>query len=540
MPGILKSQKEDGAFGSGLFIVADQNVIFPLAVAYSLEGADNPYYKDPKVLEAIMDGGDRLIAAQDEKGMFRFDKKDGSYWNQIYMPWTYSRWARAFSLVKEAMPQDRREKWEKALTLGFDGVSKTALRSVHNIPTHHAMGLAIAGQALGRPEWTQQAGDFMQQVIAKQTEGGYWSEHSGPVVSYDFVYVDSIGTYLAATGDERVRPALEKAAKFHLFATYPDGSNLETVDERNPYHKGATAGNVGFTFSPEGRAWLAMQWDQLEWKLAADNVASLLMYGEEGPAADVAKSAVNVLEENGPRAVTLRQGPWFVALSGYATEQPDSRWIQDRQNLMSIWHEDAGLLVGGGNTKLQPAWSTFTVGDMAGLKHTAGDENPDFKPKLGLIHIPAEAKLTGIEGENPTPGLELTYGPVMAKVRTAVDAQNRVTVTYSAESSTDQPVLAHMTLIPEMGATLKTAGGFEGKLGEERIDVDAAQVGGKLTYRGTDFTLPEGASIHWPTLPHNPYRKDGRADASEGLIEIRIPIAAGAEQSVVLSRVQAN
>jgi len=29
--------------------------------------------------------------------------------------------------------------------------------------------------------------------------------------------------------------------------------------------------------------------------------------------------------------------------------------------------------------------------------------------------------------------------------------------------------------------------------------------------------------LHWPALPHNPYRKDGRAEASEGRLEIRIP-----------------
>ena len=33
-----------------------------------------------------------------------------------------------------------------------------------------------------------------------------------------------------------------------------------------------------------------------------------------------------------------------------------------------------GVFLGGGNTKLQPLWSTFTVGDVSLLKHKPGDE----------------------------------------------------------------------------------------------------------------------------------------------------------------------
>jgi hypothetical protein len=38
--------------------------------------------------------------------------------------------------------------------------------------------------------------------------------------------------------------------------------------------------------------------------------------------------------------------------------------------------------------------------------------------------------------------------------------------------------------------------------------------------------LPSSATLLWPALPHNPYRKDGRAEAGEGLISVRIPFDA--------------
>jgi hypothetical protein len=60
-----------------------------------------------------------------------------------------------------------------------------------------------------------------------------------------------------------------------------------------------------------------------------------------------------------------------------------SRWIQDRQNLVSLYHDKIGVILGGGNTKLQPLWSTFSVGDRAQFHHKAGDETPiSFRPVL--------------------------------------------------------------------------------------------------------------------------------------------------------------
>src|SRR5688500_12630602 len=203
VPNILKTQdKQSGRFGSGIWIVTDQNVIYPLAAAWSYKHPDNPHYRSSELLDAIMAGGDALIADQDAKGQWEFRKKDGSTWGKIYMPWTYSRWARGYALIKDAMPPERRAKWEKALTLGYEGIAKQDLNHVHNIPTHHAMGLYIAGKALNRPEWCAQATAFMKKVMATQDPAGFWSENKGPVVQYDFVYVDALGVYYAASGDE--------------------------------------------------------------------------------------------------------------------------------------------------------------------------------------------------------------------------------------------------------------------------------------------------------------------------------------------------
>jgi hypothetical protein len=49
VPTILGQQdKKTGRFGSGIWIVTDQNSMYPLAAAWSIKDARNPHYHSPK------------------------------------------------------------------------------------------------------------------------------------------------------------------------------------------------------------------------------------------------------------------------------------------------------------------------------------------------------------------------------------------------------------------------------------------------------------------------------------------------------------
>ena len=206
VPGILASQKENGQFGTEPWTCGDQNVVFPLAAAWSL--GESAHCHSDELLQAIVRGGDALIEAQDGNGMWTFRKKDGSTWGQTFMPWTYSRWVRAYSLIRGAMAWDARARWEAGLLLGYEGISRSCLSSVHNIPAHHAMGLYCAGSVFGRQEWTTQAAEFMGTVMDAQSPHGWWAEHKGPVIGYNFVYSEALGVYYSMSGDARALEAL--------------------------------------------------------------------------------------------------------------------------------------------------------------------------------------------------------------------------------------------------------------------------------------------------------------------------------------------
>src|SRR5699024_8583532 len=169
VPDILASQDPTtGRFGTDPFIVNDQNVLWPLAVAWATPPTDtrpNPYFHDQQLLDAIVAGGDALITVADDEGRFEFRKKDNSTWGRLHMPWTYSRWIRAWGLVREAMPADRRTAWDAALTLACDQIMANALTvPIRNIPAHHAMGLFRASQVLGRTDWAEAAVDYLHRV----------------------------------------------------------------------------------------------------------------------------------------------------------------------------------------------------------------------------------------------------------------------------------------------------------------------------------------------------------------------------------------
>src|SRR5690606_4758759 len=69
IPGILATQDPaTGRFGTQPFIVTDQNVLWPLAVAWATPPTPqrpNPYHHSEELLAAIMAGGDALIAVAD-------------------------------------------------------------------------------------------------------------------------------------------------------------------------------------------------------------------------------------------------------------------------------------------------------------------------------------------------------------------------------------------------------------------------------------------------------------------------------------------
>lgn len=542
VPGILASQdRTTGRFGTEPFIVQDQNLLWPLALVWatpSTESRPNPYAGDPTVLAAVVAGGDALIDVSDANGQWEFRKKDNSTWGQIHMPWTYSRWIRAWALVRDAMPADRRAAWDAMITTAVDGIVATELAraDIKNIPAHHAMGVFRASQVLGRDDWREAAVSYLHRTVADQDPAGFWSEHHGPVVRYNVVYVEALGCYHGMSGDPAVLPALERAAEFHANLTYPDGTQVETIDERNPYgHEGSAisagaAGFVGFLANPVGRGYLAWLLERANPDgsqtsgIAPDAIASMIAYGADGPQVPPAAAAQHrsfVLGEQDAR--TERRAPWYVALSAYHCEPwAGNRWIQDRQAHLSVFHDRVGLVLSGSNGRMQPRWSTVTVGDVSLLAHTPGDENPDFAARPGLSHLPRTAALAA-DGLGVDLVHEFEGAAVEVDVRVALDDE-AARVSYQLTTPSPAEVAAHLAFYVHPGEAWSTGGSAAGVIGDDPVRLTGAECGGWLAHHGWRITVPEHASIDWPVYGHNPYAKDGSAGFGYARLVMSVPL----------------
>lgn len=533
----LASQDPDtGRFGTDPWICTDQNVIFPLAAAWAIPDPKNPWYHDERLLVAIGKGGEALVEAQDDKGMWIFRKKDNSTWGQVHMPWTYSRWIRAHQLVREALPPETRRKWEQGLLLGFTGIRGYVDGAVHNIPTHHAMSLYIAGECFGNQEWKSAARAFMARVVDAQDPAGFWSEHHGPVVGYNEVYVDALGIYYHFSRDPIVLAALRRAAQFHASILWPDGSSTAAIDERQIYHPGRDLGNVGFSHTPEGRGFLLSQLSahvEAGRLPDADWAAAMLLYGGEGegvlpPAlGDVGRTIIG-----NNQAIMERHKPWQWCMSAYACKPIANRWIQDRQNLLDVYHDDLGLVIGGGNTKLQPYWSTFTVGDPSLLSHKPGDEAPEFTPQIDLLWTPDSAHID-LSGEFPS--LLTSYGNAECRVIAVATADGALELHYVAPPG--RQVEAHVPLL-RRSPKVKTGSGEVYWLTDDKpLVVTGGDLGGFLIYRGLRVDVPATATIRWPARQHDPYTKDGRSPLNAAKLVVCLPFPNGvSEQTVKLRR----
>jgi hypothetical protein len=219
-----------------------------------------------------------------------------------------------------------------------------------------------------------------------------------------------------------------------------------------------------------------------------------------------------------------RQSPWFLVASAITAPVPPIRRQQDRQNFVSVFHEKAGLVLGGGSTKLQPGWSNFTVGDEKLLFHRPGDEKPNFVPPPGLIHVPVGGRLA----DSGRFGVELDYGKAKGTIAVKPLGPNRLEYTLSISG---QAATAHVTILPRMTQPVQSSSGQNTTLSASGFEWRGVTW---LEHAGIRYRLASPATVRWPVLPHNPYTKDGHAEPAEGRIAIDIPLTAERPYKVVL------
>lgn len=516
--------------------VTNQDIVYPLALLYVTPHPDNPYHGDDRILDYALRGGDAWRDFQNPNGSVEFVKVDGSTWGPTFMPWSMYHWAETYALLRHKLDLARSRRWAEGLTLAYDGImAELAAGRVHNIPTWNGMAAYRAGQIFDRADWRAAGRKLIYQAVAEQTPHGYWREHHGPTPLYNSIYVHAIGLYFFFSRDESVLPCLERATDFHIRYTYPDGRIVETIDGRVKYHNQVNLhGLSAFSLFPQGRRFvrfLLAQWladraahplPHLTYNQTPDGpklaggeyglsprLTPLFHYCGEGPEAPIPQDEPAYLIHDPDHALLRRQDGWFTCLSGVVTPPVESRWGQDRQNYLSIWHEATGLIAGGGNAKDQPAFSTFVVGaDTAGA-----DEDRRY--------LPTAARLQTQDGQDQ---VTLHYGDSACRLRVAVEGPRRLRLEMQGPGAL--PAVGQVQFKLHPGTPLRSAAGTEFATDGTPVAIEAAAAGGWLAHGAWRVQLPPGSRLTWPISPFNPYAAQGEGPLDEAAAVLSVPLAA--------------
>lgn len=525
-----------GPFEEGKgWAVTNQDIMLGMAYMYKTDYAGSRFYRSPELLERIGRTGDALRAFQDAEGKVEFVKTDGSKWGAIYMPWSMYHWLETYRLLETDLDVPRLARWREGLRLAYEGIDREMRESldrreadpshdvVHNIPTWNAMALHRAGSVFRRPEWQRTGETMIRLTLAVQHEDGFWPEHHGPTTLYNLVYIHALGLYARHGGTIDVLPALERALRFHERFTYPDGSRVETVDGRTKYDAHSSPmGLVGFTLIPRGESYAQRVIEQaigrgLAWKGA--HMADLLQYWNVRPEGNQERSLFEELriETEWARTLVCKQDGWYVALSAFAAKKVESRWGQDRQSFIGVWQERSGLIVGGGNSKEQPEWSTFELRTAEG----------------GHLYVP-DAGAVDLAGREA----KLAYGSRTLSVRLSELASDHIRLEFEAEMAEGDTGAVHIPLQLRVDGRLRTGDGRELPVTREAIRLQAEQGDHRIGHASWQLEFEGAYDLSWPSYPFNPYAADGAAPLKEAVAVLTLPLAAGVRRSLLIRTIR--
>jgi len=496
----------------------DQMLIYPVAYLYKNKHPLNPFTGDPRLLQSVIACGDKMLKYESE---------------EVYplVDWAVYSWIEAYDQVKGELGETRRQAWAQRLEYWAKiylsyveksrGKRKYTAVQLGTSPNHYSLYMTTvmrAGQVLGHPEWVTLVKSEYKNVLRTQNPDGYWAEHDGPVNSYNRVSTHGVGLYYALTGDPEALECLRRATDFNLAFTYPDGSAVSVIDERNRYSNGLKAdwGLLGQSHFPDGRRYNRLMVGKLAEKMGVaatgevsrkttGNISGLSLawtldnfrYSEEGPESPAPQEMKNFEARLVSGARLVRRGNWVVCLSGIITQPWEgNRYFLDRYSYLEVWHQKTGLVIGGGNTKYQP--------HIAGLLMEPSNSAFDFWPRESSINF-----------NDPDLTLQVEFDTFRGRIKVTFVDDN--TLKFSAGFGEKvSPTLwpnryeCNLQLQLSPGRQITTAGAEPLTLSEKPTSLLVEQVGSRLETDSWRLTVPDGTtSFRFPFIPFSNYDTDG-------------------------------
>ena len=491
--------------------------ILPPAVLYAKPHPRNRRYKNPRMLALAIRIGD-LLASETEKGLYQ--ERQDSDWD------TYT-WLEAYRLLQSDLGQERRARWRSCLEKNIAPFSADAEDRldfpwyqspfIGTSPNHYSQWaelLYLGGRVFGRKDWERIGMRILHRfVTTEQSPDGWWGEHSsaGPATGYNLLTLSAVGVYWEHSRDPAALQAIRRATTFHKHFTYPDGTPVELINDRNRRWAVSPWSHFAFSNFPDGRGHAEFLTRVIgAHKLSVDELGRLAqnaLYYHEGPAEPAPQLAPTYFSRLHAPASIRKTGPWVVSLSGIIdTPAPTSQFYLDRQSSVSVFHNRLGLIVSGANSKRQPELATFVE-----------------KIEGHVYHLPLSSRLqTSPHGDR----LSVSFNSFFNDLYIDPPSPDAVGLRFVISGRGRAPAEARLTLQLQLkaGEVLETASGEAFRLGPEKLELEAARLGAFIRHRGWQLSVPPSARLVWPIYPFNPYANAPERDIANAIGALSLPL----------------
>jgi hypothetical protein len=485
------------------------------AVLYAKQHPDNNRHGDPKMLVLAVKIGD-LLASEDEKGLYE---------PRLDSDWDTYMWLEAYRLLAPQLGEQRSERWKRAIwrnaalvapdaaeRLDFPWYNSPYIITSPNHYAQYASLLMLAGRVFGRQPWENLGRQILRRFAAEQqTSDGYWGEHSrvGPTTGYDHLTSTQVALYYEYSHDPIALEALRRSTDFHEYFTYPDGTPVEVINDRNRYWDVDAWGQFGFSNFPDGRRYAEFLTGffppedlHIDWlgRLAQD-----ALYYHEGPTASIPQDRPQYFHQMSVPAGIRKTGPWVVCLSGIVdTQAVLNQFYLDRQSSVSVFHQKLGLIISGANSKRQPELASF-------LEEAGGHS----------FWLPLSSRL---QMNTPTDRLSLAYNTFFTDLRVPLPNPKQVRLLYAINRTARQSkVQLNLQLCLKVGEVLETSRGRV-ILSEKPVTLGWSEPGVWIRHHGWKLSVDTPANLTWPIHPYNPYSNGPETTLEHAVGVLSIPV----------------
>jgi len=485
--------------------------IYAPALLYTTAHPANPLSGDKKVLEMALRAGDYLAGCIQPDGTV-VPRINGKPVSELDAHRTLYCWTEALALLEPCLDSERLRTWQAALKRGGKAIFEQEVAPKIARPRYTSPFLGFSpnhlglrattvwrmGMVLGIEDWVKFTEPAIRRFVLEIQPGGYWEEHDGPTMNYDYLNGSVAGLYWHFSSDPVALRTMRLNTDFHTHWTTPDGVDISTVDQRNRGHfrPGASYGLFAFCYFPEGRRYsrfkLLAALGEGNNPLTAMGLESLARiaqnthYHTDGAEAPIPQELPAYRHTLDRPAVVKKKGAWAYSFSALISPQrPLSQFYLDRTCPISLWHAKCRHIIGGGNSKAQPELATFMV--------KRADGSCGYLPLDALIlgNWDADTMCVAHEGFS----LRLTITPVD-------DSNAEISVQAESTYNRRDTVFLNLPLRLLPGQQLSTDTGKSWKIGEDEIRLENAE---EISHNHWRITLPANASFTWPYYTYNPY-----------------------------------